>query len=105
MSSVADWIGYGVVILPMMVVISTIYCLSELRVNEPKLFETLGKPHIWFTNSKGLGFLFGFVLFGEYREQVRNQHVRQICIITQILTIVWLSMTTLFLLVAAGTVF
>ena len=104
LSSTGDWIGYALIAIPLVVVIAAIYLLGEVRNNEPDVFEAQGRPHLWFTNPSGLGFLFGFVLLGEYRSEVKDQHVKNICLFVQILTWVWLILVFAFLVLAAGLV-
>ena len=104
LSSYGDWIGYALLAIPLVVVISTIYLLGELRTKEPDVFEAQGRPHIWFTNLSGLGFLFGFVLLGEYRSEIKDQGVRKIFLFVQIATWVWLISIFAFLVLAAGLV-
>ena len=97
-----DWIGYVLIAIPLVVVIATIYLLGELRHIEPDVYEAQGRPHLWFTNVSGLGFLFGFVLLGEYRSEVKDKHVRNICLFVQVATWVWLITVFVFVMLAAG---
>ena len=99
-----DWISYALIIIPLVVVIATIYLLGELRHIEPDVYEAQGKPHLWFTNFSGLGFLFGFVLLGEYRSEIKNKHVRNVCLLVQVATWVWLIVVFAFVVFAAGLV-
>lgn len=103
LSSDGDWIGIGIIAMPLIVIVATVYLLRELRMTEPQLFDALGRPHIWFTNLDGLSFLFGFVLLGEYRSRVKDQRLKKICMVVQILTWVWLATFFAFLVYAFST--
>lgn len=104
LSNTVDWVGYALIAIPIVVVIGAIYLLGEIRNNEPDVYEAQGRPHLWFTNLSGLGFLFGFVLLGEYRSEVQDQSVKNICLFVQIMTWVWLALVFGFLVMAAGMV-
>jgi hypothetical protein len=77
-----------------------IFSLIEMKSREPELYERLGRPQLLVTTAKGLAYLYGFILFGEYRSKVVDLAVKKICVATQLSLIVWLSLIPLGLLFA-----
>ena len=105
LSSTGDWLGFAIIAAPLVVVVAAIYLIGELRSHEPDVYEAQGRPHLWFTNMSGLGFLFGFVLLGEYRSEVKEKRIRNICLVVQVATWIWLALVFGFIVFAAAYVF
>ena len=72
--------------------------ILELRDKEPELYESLGRPHLWFPNVAAFNFGLDFIVFEHYKDQLVDPELRKQCAFLRIMTFVWVGLNATYLL-------
>ena len=72
--------------------------ILELRTKEPELYESLGRPHLWFPNVAAFNFGLDFVVFEHYKDQLNDLKLRKMCALLRIMTFAWVGFNGAYLL-------